>query len=77
MQEAIGGKSLFYRLKQLYVVPANLRALVIACGLMAIQQLCGFNTLMYSSATLFDIVGFSNPTPLAWSWLERIGSLAF
>jgi MFS transporter, SP family, solute carrier family 2 (myo-inositol transporter), member 13 len=24
----------------------NLRALMVACGLMAIQQLCGFNTLM-------------------------------
>lgn len=24
-------------------------------------QFCGFNTLMYYSSTLFDIVGFSNP----------------
>lgn len=47
--------------KTLYTVPANLRALVVACGLMAIQQLCGFNTLMYYSATLFAIVGFKNP----------------
>ncbi|KAL0939923.1 myo-inositol transporter [Colletotrichum truncatum] len=45
----------------LWTVPANLRAVICACGLMAFQQLCGFNTLMYYSSTLFDIVGFSNP----------------
>lgn len=41
------GKSLWWNLKQLYVVPANLRALISACGLMAISQLGGFNALMY------------------------------
>ncbi|KAF6827322.1 myo-inositol transporter [Colletotrichum musicola] len=46
----------------LWTVPANMRAVISACGLMAFQQFCGFNTLMYYSATLFDIVGFSNPT---------------
>ncbi|WQF84180.1 Putative major facilitator, sugar transporter, major facilitator superfamily [Colletotrichum destructivum] len=45
----------------LWTVRANLRAVIAACGLMAFQQLCGFNTLMYYSSTLFDIVGFSNP----------------
>ncbi|KAF4774628.1 myo-inositol transporter [Colletotrichum scovillei] len=46
----------------LFKVPANLRAVTSACGLMAAQQLCGFNTLMYyKSQGLFQIVGFSNP----------------
>ncbi|KAL2879813.1 hypothetical protein SGCOL_004857 [Colletotrichum sp. CLE4] len=45
----------------LFKVPANLRAVTSACGLMAAQQLCGFNCLMYYSASLFQIVGFSNP----------------
>lgn len=55
------GKSVWWHLKQLYVVPANFRALVAACGLMAISQLGGFNSLMYYSPTLFALVGFANP----------------
>ncbi|KAI9733862.1 MAG: myo-inositol transporter [Cirrosporium novae-zelandiae] len=74
-------------LKQLYGVPANFRALVVACGLMAIQQLCGFNTLMYYSSTLFAIVGFKNAVAvgivvagtnfifsgISVKWIDRIG----
>src|ERR1700710_2132860 len=35
---------------------------VIGCGMQAFQQLCGFNTLMYYSASLFQEVGFNQPT---------------
>jgi MFS transporter, SP family, solute carrier family 2 (myo-inositol transporter), member 13 len=55
------GKGGLWLLKQLYVVPSNLRALIAACGLMAISQLGGFNSLMYYSSTLFALVGFSDP----------------
>ncbi|TVY28268.1 Myo-inositol transporter [Lachnellula hyalina] len=55
------GKGNFWLLKQLYVVPGNLRALIAACGLMAISQLGGFNSLMYYSSTIFALVGFSDP----------------
>ncbi|KAH7157786.1 general substrate transporter [Dactylonectria estremocensis] len=55
------GKSRWWVLKQLYVVGANFRALVAACGLMAISQLTGFNALMYYSPVIFSLVGFSNP----------------
>ncbi|KAK7407885.1 hypothetical protein QQX98_009944 [Neonectria punicea] len=55
------GKSGWWIFRQLYVVPANFRALVSACGLMAISQLTGFNALMYYSPVLFSLVGFSNP----------------
>ncbi|KAI7232039.1 myo-inositol transporter [Hortaea werneckii] len=48
-------------LGMLFRKPANRRAGIAACGLMFFQQFCGFNTLMYYSSTLFDIVGFSNP----------------
>ncbi|TWU75665.1 hypothetical protein ED733_007268 [Metarhizium rileyi] len=40
----------------------NRRALAIACLLQGLQQLCGFNSLMYFSATIFTLVGFSSPT---------------
>jgi SP family myo-inositol transporter-like MFS transporter 13 len=46
----------------LHVAQAKtLRALIAACGLMAISQLGGFNSLMYYSSTLFALVGFSDP----------------
>ena len=54
-------ESRWSKIKQLHTVPSNFRALVCACGLMVISQMSGFNTLMYYSSTLFDLVGFSNP----------------
>ena len=67
--------------------PHSRRALIIACGLQALQQLCGFNSLMYFSATIFQLVGFRSPiatsvivaatnflfTVLAFSYIDRIG----
>ncbi|KAI4641090.1 hypothetical protein J4E93_007968 [Alternaria ventricosa] len=47
---------------QLIVIGGNRRALVIACMLQGFQQLCGFNSLMYFSATIFRLVGFASPT---------------
>ncbi|KAJ8129027.1 hypothetical protein O1611_g4606 [Lasiodiplodia mahajangana] len=55
------GNSRWWIIKQLYVVPANFRALVAACGLMAISQLAGFNSLVYYSPLVFSLVGFTNP----------------
>ncbi|OSS43414.1 hypothetical protein B5807_11807 [Epicoccum nigrum] len=47
---------------QLLTVGPYRRALTIACTLQAAQQMCGFNSLMYFSATIFQLVGFSSPT---------------
>lgn len=47
---------------QLLTVGPHRRALTIACTLQAAQQMCGFNSLMYFSATIFQLVGFSSPT---------------
>lgn len=47
--------------RELITVDANRRALVIACTLQGLQQLCGFNSLMYFSATIFTMVGFASP----------------
>ncbi|KAI1155340.1 putative MFS myo-inositol transporter [Nemania diffusa] len=47
---------------KLLFVPKNRRALTIACLLQGLQQLCGFNSLMYFSATIFLMLGFTVPT---------------
>ncbi|PWN48606.1 hypothetical protein IE53DRAFT_185741 [Violaceomyces palustris] len=57
--------SMTRRLKSMVTIGANRRALFVACGLQALQQLCGFNTLMYYSATIFSAIGFSNPTAVS------------
>lgn len=50
---------------KLMTTPATLRALIIACGLQAAQQFCGFNALMYFSSTIFKTVGFSDATAVS------------
>ncbi|OCF57200.1 MFS transporter, SP family, solute carrier family 2 (myo-inositol transporter), member 13 [Kwoniella mangroviensis CBS 10435] len=50
------------RLESLLRIGGNRRALIIGCGLQISQQFCGFNTLMYYSATLFAALGFKNAT---------------
>ncbi|KAI9760310.1 MAG: fatty-acyl coenzyme A oxidase [Chaenotheca gracillima] len=55
------------RWRELFSVGGNRRALVITCMLQGLQQLCGFNSLMYFSATIFSMVGFDNPTMAALS----------
>ncbi|EXJ82140.1 hypothetical protein A1O1_08209 [Capronia coronata CBS 617.96] len=42
--------------------PPHTRALIITCTLQGLQQLCGFNSLMYFSATIFQRLHFSSPT---------------
>ncbi|KAK0460512.1 general substrate transporter [Desarmillaria tabescens] len=51
-----------HRFKSMLMNPVYRRALIVGCGLQAFQQLCGFNTLMYYSATLFASIGFDQPT---------------
>lgn len=60
---------------------------IIALGIGIFQQLCGFNSLMYYSATIFKMAGFDNPTAVGlivsgtnWFWtivamnlLDRVG----
>ncbi|RDW62690.1 general substrate transporter-8 [Coleophoma crateriformis] len=48
--------------QELFRNAGNRRALTISCLLQGLQQLCGFNSLMYFSATIFTLLGFSSPT---------------
>ena len=48
--------------RSLIRIGANKRALTIAMMLQGLQQLCGFNSLMYFSATIFAMLSFSSPT---------------
>ncbi|KAI9892277.1 MAG: hypothetical protein M1814_001736 [Vezdaea aestivalis] len=52
---------------ELFRVPASRRALAMACFLQGLQQLCGFNSVMYFSATIFASLSFSTPTLTALS----------
>ncbi|KAL1965145.1 hypothetical protein VTN77DRAFT_6058 [Rasamsonia byssochlamydoides] len=76
-----------HTLSELICVGGNRRALTIAMMLQGLQQLCGFNSLMYFSATIFSLLSFSSPTLtsltvamtnfvftlLAFSLIDRIG----
>jgi MFS transporter, SP family, solute carrier family 2 (myo-inositol transporter), member 13 len=49
-------------LSSLLLSPPHARALTIACLLQGLQQLCGFNSLMYFSASIFTLLRFASPT---------------
>ncbi|GKZ24563.1 hypothetical protein AbraCBS73388_011390 [Aspergillus brasiliensis] len=53
--------------RHLVFVGGNRRALIIAVMLQGTQQLCGFNSLMYFSATIFSMLSFSSPTLVSLS----------
>ncbi|KXX78055.1 Myo-inositol transporter 2 [Madurella mycetomatis] len=60
---------------ELLGVRRNKRALAIACLLQGLQQLCGFNSLMYFSATIFAMLGF--PVPTLTSLVVAVTNFAF
>ncbi|KAI1093378.1 general substrate transporter [Rostrohypoxylon terebratum] len=60
--DGVKSSSWLRRWDELLQVPKNRRALIIACFLQGLQQFCGFNSLMYFSATIFTMLGFSVPT---------------
>ncbi|KAJ6051993.1 myo-inositol transporter [Penicillium canescens] len=62
---SIWERSLKWQFGKLFLVPANRRALITACMVMAVYQLDGFNTLMYYSSTLFSMVGFDKPAAVS------------
>lgn len=59
------GTKVWNMVKELHTKPANLRALIIGCGLQGIQQFTGWNSLMYFSGTIFETVGFTNSSAVS------------
>lgn len=62
IKSSLGPRFLPPTLQSLLLHPAHARALTIACSLQALQQACGFNVLMYFSATIFQMLRFDSPT---------------
>ncbi|KAJ9297979.1 hypothetical protein DTO271G3_4200 [Paecilomyces variotii] len=56
-----------HSMSELFRIGGNRRALTIAVMLQGVQQLCGFNSLMYFSATIFSLLSFSSPTLISLS----------
>ena len=57
------------------------RALLVGCGLQACQQMAGINTIMYYSATLLKLAGFTSNSAAIWlsvvvAMCNLIGSIA-
>ena len=53
--------------------PPTRRALVLGCGLMALQQFVGINTVMYYAASIYETAGFDTDTAI---WLSGFTALA-
>ncbi|GMH87818.1 hypothetical protein TrST_g8527 [Triparma strigata] len=66
-------KSFVNTLKQIWRHRPTLRALRLGCGLMFLQQFAGINTVMYYSASIYQMSGFSRTTSI---WLSGFTALA-
>ena len=64
---------IFLRIKEMLFHAPTRRALVLGCGLMAIQQFSGVNTIMYYAATIYEMTGFDEFTAV---WLSGFTALA-
>ena len=51
-------RSTIYRIKNMVSYPTTRRAMRLGCGLMALQQLVGINTVMYYAASIYVLSGF-------------------
>ncbi len=62
-----------YKLTNLITDKPVQRVLLYGCGLQALQQLVGINTVMYYSASIFSLAGFPNTLSI---WLSAFTALA-
>eukprot|EP00612_Vaucheria_litorea_P004039 CAMPEP_0171463566 /NCGR_PEP_ID=MMETSP0945-20130129/7191_1 /TAXON_ID=109269 /ORGANISM="Vaucheria litorea, Strain CCMP2940" /LENGTH=571 /DNA_ID=CAMNT_0011990395 /DNA_START=20 /DNA_END=1732 /DNA_ORIENTATION=- len=62
-----------YGVKDLVKDKPVIKALMLGCGLQAVNQLVGINTVMYYSATIYSMAGFSESASI---WLAGFTALA-
>ena len=60
--------SLVYRLKNMVSYPTTRRAMRLGCGLMALQQLVGINTVMYYAASIYEMSGFDGKCDIIFKY---------
>lgn len=70
---AIDEEAFFYRCRHMMSHAPTRRALVLGCGLMAVQQFSGINTVMYYAASIYEMSGFEELTAI---WLSGFTALA-
>jgi SP family myo-inositol transporter-like MFS transporter 13 len=63
----------FYRVSEMLSHAPTRRALILGCGLMAVQQFAGINTVMYYAASIYEMSGFPEVTAV---WLSGFTALA-
>lgn len=66
-------KAFFARVSEMTSDPPTRRALQLGCGMMALQQLCGINTVMYYAASIYQMSQFDELTSV---WLAGFTALA-
>lgn len=62
-----------FRFYQMLAHAPTRRALILGCGLMAVQQFSGINTVMYYAASIYEMSGFEELTAV---WLSGFTALA-
>eukprot|EP00977_Amphora_coffeiformis_P006593 scaffold1424_cov168-Amphora_coffeaeformis.AAC.6 len=68
-----GNESFFQRVWEMLSDRPTRRALILGCGLMAIQQFSGINTVMYYAASIYEMSQFDEKTAV---WLSGFTALA-
>jgi SP family myo-inositol transporter-like MFS transporter 13 len=68
-----GSKQFWTRVYEMVSDPPTRRALGLGCGMMALQQLCGINTVMYYAASIYEMSEFDELTSV---WLAGFTALA-
>ena len=66
-------QNFFRRVYEMLTHAPTRRALILGCGLMAVQQFAGINTVMYYAASIYEMSGFEEVTAV---WLSGFTALA-